>query len=163
MIFKFPLSVPRYAFFMAGPCDFVINVAINTVIPWYVFGESEQVALYGHHSLVTMLLAITFCCATLTTVSGYFNCVRERKAGKVVPPVDATLPWAARAWRTGLTRGIVALAIASLIAALGYATLVNSTIPTSYAIAIAGLYAGTLGYWLHAWAIVSAGSLNIPQ
>ncbi len=163
MIFKFPLSVPHYAFFMAGPCDFVVNVAINTLIPWYVFGDSEQTALYGRHSLVFVLLAITFCCATLTTVSGYFNCVRERKAGRVVPPVDATLPWAGVAWLTGLVRGIVALAIGGAIAAALYPTLGDATIATSWAIGIAGLYAGTLGYWLHAWAVITAGSLNRPS
>lgn len=162
MIFKFPLSVPFYAFFMAGPCDFAINVAINTLIPWWVFGEAERTPLYGPHSLFYVMLAITFFCATLTTVSGYFNCVRERKAGRVVPPVDATLPWGKAAWSTGLKRGVVALAIGIALAMALYPSLKDATVPTTIAIWTAGLYAGTLGYWLHAWAIITAGSLNRP-
>lgn len=165
MLFKFPVTVPFYAFFMAGPCDFAINVGINTAIPWYVFSE-EHTPLYGRHSLVFMLLAITFCCATLTTVSGFFNCMRERRAGRVVPPTPAETRWKnwrRIAWRTGLKRGVIALGLASLVAAAFYPAFAEQMLPTWSVIAAAGLYAGTLGYWLHAWAVVTAGNINQPD
>ncbi len=156
-----PLSIRRYAYTVAGPCDYVINFAINASVAWLLFRSESSTPCFGPHSLSTVMVAIAGFCATFATFFGYFNAIRERRAGKVLPPCDPQKPWAKTAWRVALVRGLIAFAIASAISAALRPYFAEVEIPTLWAIGITGAYAGVLGYWIHTSAIIRAGTFNV--
>lgn len=157
-----PLSVREFAWRIAGTRDFVINLIVNTTIAFWVFRRHDSVPLTGGHSVAAVVLPMSFLLCTLTTFFGWFNAIKERRMGTVVPPIAKGIRWSGRAWRDGLAVGVRGLAVA-----MGVTFLVNRLIPgatISFWIAVSGigLCAAVAGFLLHSRAVERGGAFAIP-
>ena len=82
---KKPMTVKEFAWRVAGPRDFCINLVVNATIPFWVFKGMDLIPLTGAHSVASVVLPMSFLLCTLTTFFGWFNAVKERRAGVVEP------------------------------------------------------------------------------
>ena len=150
-------TIERLAWRVFAPIDLVINVAINGTIAWWLFGARPMVPLTGPVGLTTMVLPMTLILATLTTFSGFFNAVRERRSGRATPPLPSSTRWVARACfeaaATGFSSWLLAFVIARGLAAAAPSATVG---PTGAVVVIAAL-AGLLAFLLHGRAVTRGG------
>lgn len=156
-----PRSVHDFAWRLAGPRDFVINLVINTTIPFWIFREHDAVPLTGGHSVASVVLPMSFLLCTLTTFFGWFNAIKERRVGTVVPPVADNIRWSGRAWRDGLTAGTAALAVAAIATLLVNRLMPGVTIGFWIVVWGIGLGAGLTGFLLHSRAVQRGGTFAI--
>jgi drug/metabolite transporter (DMT)-like permease len=103
---------------------------------------------------------MSFLLCTLTTFFGWFNAVKERRAGVVEPAFIEGTKWAGQAWINGFTVGSPALLIA-----VGLTFGVNQFAPdvsVGFWTAVLGIGfgAGVLGYVLHSMAIERGGAIG---
>jgi hypothetical protein len=157
-----PRSVRDFAWRVAGPRDFVINLLINTAVPFWVFRGHDLVPLTGRHSVASVVLPMSFLLCTLTTFFGWFNCIKERRAGAVVPAVAAGTKWAARAWLAGLAVGLPALTATVGVAFVLGRFFPDATIGYWPAVLGIGITAGLAGLFLHARAVERGGAIGVP-
>ena len=152
-------QIARLAWTVFAPIDLVINVAINGTIAWWLFGSRETLPLTGPAGLTAMVLPMTLILATLTTFSGVFNAVRERRSGRVTPPLPRATPWVGRACIEAVTTGacswLVAFVVACGLAAAAPSAAVG---PTGAVLAITAI-AGSLAFLLHGRAVTRGGRL----
>jgi len=157
-----PLTVKQFAWRVAGPRDFVINLVVNSTIPFWLFRGHDAVPLTGWHSVAAVVLPMSFLLGTLTTFFGWFNAIKERRAGLVVPPVVPGTPWAGRAWRAGLAVGLPALAIATAAVLLAARLAPEATVGFWPAVLGIGFLSGVAGLVLHARAVERGGAVGAP-
>ena len=69
---KSPMTVKEFAWRVAGPRDFFINLVVNATIPFWVFKGMDLVPLTGSHSVASVVLPMSFLLCTLTTFFGWF-------------------------------------------------------------------------------------------
>jgi len=103
---KAPMTVKQFAWRVAGPRDFFINLVINATIPFWVFKGMDMVPLTGSHSVASVVLPMSLLLCTLTTFFGWFNAVKERRAGVVEPALVQDTKRARMACIIGSTVGI---------------------------------------------------------
>jgi len=156
-----PLSVREFAYRVAGPREFVIVLFINTTIPYWVYRELDSVPLTGGHSVASVALPMSFLLCTLTTFFGWFNAIKERRAGTVVPPIADNIHWSGRAWRDGLAAGTSALALAAVATFLVHRLLPGATISFWIAVLGIGLCAALVSFALHCRAVERGGEFAI--
>jgi hypothetical protein len=84
-----PMTLERYAFRVAGPIDFVINLAINTSIALFFLWNVPQLPLFGWPSAIVFLSPMVFCVLTFATFFGHLNGVVQRGRGLGGGPVEA--------------------------------------------------------------------------
>lgn len=154
------MTVKEFAWRVAGPRDFFINLVVNATIPFWVFKGMDLVPLTGSHSVASVVLPMSFLLCTLTTFFGWFNAVKERRAGVVEPAFIEGTKWAGQAWINGFTVGSPALLIA-----VGLTFGVNQFAPdvsVGFWTAVLGIGfgAGVLGYVLHSMAIERGGAIG---
>jgi hypothetical protein len=152
-----PPSVAWFAWRVAARIDFLINLLINGAIAAWLYRSAAGVTLVEGLSLAAMLVPMAFFLCAITTVFGWWNAVRERRAGRVLPPLVEGHPWFGRAVLDGVAVGAVAcagtwLALRGLAAALPAAAL-----PAWLAVTVVGTVAGVLGYLFHGRAVVRGG------
>lgn len=152
-----PPPIGRLAWRAFAPLDAVINVAINGVIAWWLFGGRDQIPLTGPGGLTTMAVPMTVILTTATTFFGIWNAVRERRAGRAAPPLAADARWITRACAEAIAAGAAALVLA--VAAgwlLGRVAPGVRVGPVGAVLAIAG-YAGMLAFLEHGRAVARGG------
>lgn len=157
---KNPMTVKEFAWRVAGPRDFFINLVVNATIPFWVFKGMDLVPLTGSHSVASVVLPMSFLLCTLTTFFGWFNAVKERRAGVVEPALVEGTKWAGQAWINGFSVGLPAFLIV-----LGITFGVDQYAPDASvgfwaAVLGIGFGAGVLGYVLHSMAIVRGGAIG---
>ena len=157
---KKPMTVKEFAWRVAGPRDFCINLVVNATIPFWVFKGMDLIPLTGRHSVASVVLPMSFLLCTLTTFFGWFNAVKERRAGLVEPALVEGTKWAGQAWINGFTVGLPAFLIA-----LGITFGVNQFAPDASvgfwtAVLGIGFGAGVMGYVLHSLAIERGGVIG---
>jgi hypothetical protein len=153
------MTVRRFAYTVAGPRDFVINLVVNGSIAWLVFGRHETVPLVGWGSIWVMLLPMSLLESGLTTFFGCLAGALKRKAGLLAPPLDPAAAWLDVAVREGLLWGMGALGVAVTLMLALAATGVQVQLPAWQVIVGVGLLSGVLAYALHTRAVLRAGRL----
>jgi hypothetical protein len=155
-----PPPIGRLAWRVFAPLDAVINVAINAPIAWWLFGGRDEIPLTGPFGLTMMALPMTFILATATTFFGFWNAVRERRAGRAAPALASDARWLARACAAavagGVSAGIVACCSAWVLGRVAPGLRVG---PVGAVLAISG-YAALLAFWLHGRAVERGGLLR---
>lgn len=157
-----PMSVRDFAWRVAGPRDFLINLLVNTAIPFLLFRGLDAVPLTGRHSLSAIVVPMSFLLCTLTTFFGWFNAIKERRAGTVVPAVEPGTRWATRAWLAGLAVGLPAVAATTATAVLLGRFAAGVTVGYWPAVLGIGVAAGLAGLFLHARAVERGGAIGVP-
>ncbi len=152
--------IDRLAWRVFAPLDAAINVAINAPIAWWLFGGRDEIPLTGPFGLTMMALPMTFILTTVTTFFGIWNAVRERRAGRALPPLAANARWLVRACTEAVAAGTAALTLAIVAAwLLGRVAPELRVGPVGAVLAIA-VYAGLLGFLGHGRAVVRGGRLG---
>ncbi|MFM8893755.1 MAG: hypothetical protein ACKOTB_19485 [Planctomycetia bacterium] len=155
-----PPPIARLAWRVFAPIDLVINVVINGTIAWWLFGSRPTVPLTGPAGLTSMVLPMTAILATLTTFSGVFNAVRERRSGRATPPLSPATRWAARACVEAITTGVCGWLVACVIArGLAAAAPSAAVGPLGGVLAITAI-AGLLAFLLHGRAVARGGRIT---
>lgn len=157
-----PLPVDRFAWRVAAPLDFVINLAINGGIAAWLFRGSPRVPLTSGLSVASMVVPMSFLLCAITTLFGWWNAVRERRSGRVTPPLPPGVPWLGRAMVDALAAGSAAVAVTWLATVLAGATVPQATVSPGMATAGVGLLAGLLGYGFHGRAVTRGGRIGTP-
>lgn len=152
-----PPPIARLAWRVFAPLDAVINMAINGGVAWWLYGGREEIPLVGPYGLPMMLLPMTFILATLTTFFGWFNAVRERRAGRASPTLAGDAPWALRAWAEALATGAVAWLLALALVLAGRSVGADGSLKPAAAILAITASAGLLAFLLHGRAVVRGG------
>ena len=153
------MTLERYAFTVAGPRDFFINLVINTVVPWWVLRGREAVPLLGNPSALTLLGPMGFLLVSITTFFGFLNGVKQRKAGQIRPPLARETSWIGVAARTSLRHGILACA-AFVLAILGLARLFPAAqLPSALFILFQGTFAACFAYVVQVNAVLQTRKL----
>lgn len=146
----------RFAYLIAGPRDFAINLLINGVIAWYLFGDRTSVPLAGSGSIFGMLLPMAFIESTLTTFFGMLNgAIRLRKLQFSTPRARRRELLAAAA-RQGLYCGVIGLTLAIIVQFVVRLAFSSGTLAPQTVIALIGLSSGLLAYCLHVRAVLAA-------
>lgn len=153
------MTIRRFALLVAGPRDFAINLVVNSTIPWLVFGSREEVALIGSPSVFHILLPMAFLLGSLTTFFGYFNGVKERRAGVVLPGLERPVPWMRTAVHSGLLVGSATLAVFVVLFFICWQLAGDVAVPRYWAIGGIALLSGLMGYVLHSAAVIRSGSI----
>ena len=154
-----PPPIGRLAWQVFAPLDAGINVAINAPIAWWLFGGRDAIPLTGPYGLTMMALPMTFILATATTFFGFWNAVRERRAGRAAPSLAANARWLMRACVEAVAAGTAALTLAITAAwLLGRVAPELRVGPTGAVLGIAG-YAGLLAFLAHGRAVMRGGRL----
>jgi hypothetical protein len=152
-----PPSVAWFAWRVAARIDFLINLLINAAIAAWLYRSAVGVTLVEGLSLAAMLVPMAFFLCAITTVFGWWNAVRERHAGRVLPPLVEGHPWFGRAVLDGVAAGAVACAGTWLVLR-GLAVLAPGlALPAWLAVTVVGTVAGVLGYLFHGRAVVRGG------
>lgn len=154
-----PPLISWLAWRVFAPLDAVINVAINAPIAWWLFGGRDEIPLTGPFGLTMMVLPMTAILATATTFFGFWNAVRERRAGRATPVLARDARWVTRACAealaVGASAGIVAVVAAWVLGRVAPDLCVG---PVGAVLAIGG-YAAALACWLHGRAVERGGRL----
>ena len=157
-----PRAVPPIgwlAWRIFAPLDLVINAVVNGAIAWWLFGGRAEVPLTGPGGLTMMALPMSFILATVTTFCGFWNAVRERRAGRATPPLAARTRWVVRAAGESLAAGS-ATWVGALVVAAGIARVAPTTTTGPVgALAAITLLAATLGFVLHGRAVERGGAV----
>lgn len=151
------IPTARYAWRVAAPLDFAINLAINGVIAAWLFRGLSRVPITAGLSVTSMVVPMSFLLCSITTVFGWYNAVRERRRGRVTPPIAPGVGWFGRAVLDATGAGFVGLAAAWLAAAAAGRSFPAATVSYATAVAGIGLLAGMLGYIFHGRAVQRAG------
>ncbi len=154
-----PPPISWLAWRVFAPLDAVINVAINAPIAWWLFGGRDEIPLTGPFGLTMMALPMTAILATATTFFGFWNAVRERRAGRATPVLARDARWVVRACAealaAGASAGIVAVVAAWVLGRVAPDLCVG---PVGAVLGISG-YAAALAFWLHGRAVERGGRL----
>lgn len=150
----------RFAYWIGGPIDFVVNGLVNVMVAQILFGCVQEVPLTGRHSALLVTGPMLFIMPLATTVFGFQNGMIQRRLGDYGSPWVPGTRWLGPAIRVGLLRALI-------LGGLGCFTLLlwNSLSGGDYHLSrntyvwLHGLLAGSLGYVLHARAILLAGRL----
>lgn len=157
-----PRAVPPIgwlAWRIFAPLDLVINAVINGVIAWWLFGGRAEVPLTGPGGLTMMALPMSFILATVTTFCGFWNAVRERRAGRATPPLATGARWTLRAAGEALVTGAVTwLGAVAVAAGIARVAPTAATGPVG-AVAAITLLAAALGFVLHGRAVERGGAV----
>ena len=150
----------RFAYLLAGPRDFVINLAINGAIAWYLFGDRTSVPLAGPGSIFTMLLPMAFIESTLTTFFGLLNgAIRRRKlrSSSVMAATTARKKeWLVAAARQSLFYGVIGLAMAIIVQFVVRLAFPSVMLAPRTVILVIGLSSGLLAYCFHVRAVLAS-------
>lgn len=152
-------DLQRYAYRIAGPRDFAVNMVVNGACAWWIFGNQPTIPLTGDESIFKLLLPIAFLEATLTTLFGMLIGTRQRcKQNPSLVPL-APGPWL----RTVIPESLV-WGVAWLLFALGIRHWLSSAYPDtvlslSEVVIIIGAFSGVLAYILHTRAVLRSSAL----
>jgi hypothetical protein len=153
-------SIRWLAWRVFAPLDLVLNAVINGAIAWWLYGGRTEVTLTGPGGLTMMALPMSFILATVTTFCGFWNAVRERRAGRATPPLAADARWMLRAGMESLATGAVTWLVATAVAAgLSWAAPTTTVGPIGAIVAITAL-AAALGFLLHGRAVMRGGAVG---
>lgn len=149
----------RFAGYVAGPRDFVINFVINGVIAWFVFGRSEAVPLAGPDSIFNMLLPMSAIEGTLTSFFGLINGIQNVLKRTASNSSLKRRGWVSFALVYSAIRGTVGF-LFFLVAMFAIRSFCPAaTLPTGLVPVIVGLISGALAYVLHSRAVIDSVSV----
>jgi hypothetical protein len=146
------MSLPRFAWRIAGPIDAAINLAINGGIAWFFLHRATDVPLFGRLSAYNFLAIMVFCVLTFATYFGIRNGMLQRGL--------LHTPWPARAWRASLTYGVVGWLLVTLLFVLLDRAWPDLRIPAIPLIWIDALCSAALGYAAQVHGVLRAESLT---
>lgn len=133
-----PQPIATFAYRTSGPIDAVINLILNTAIPWYFLRAMDSVPLIGIPSFYAFVGPMVFCAAFFPSWMGYVNGLR----------ITTGKP----SYRAGVARALIIALIASaflgMLMYLLHQGLPELRISTRSTILIDGLGSAILGYWM---------------
>jgi hypothetical protein len=139
-----PSSADRFAWRVAARIDFIVNLLLNGAIAWWFYGTAPRVVLAGPGSMESMLVPMAFFLGAITTVFGWWNAVRERRAGRVTPGLADAAGWFGRALVDGVAAGAIGVATMWMALRVVDRTIPAAALPGSAAVAAIALVAGGL-------------------
>ena len=158
------LTIEQYAWRIAGPRDFVANLVINTLVPWWVFREYDLVPLFvsgdEQESAARIFVPMMAVMTGLTSFGAHAAGIVQRRRGKISPPWIAGSPWFTSAARCGLTRGLFAMTVALALAYLVKQFDPDARVSYWTANLGLGLSSAVVAYFMHASAMVRSGMLG---
>lgn len=150
----------RFAYFVAGPRDFVINLVINGVIAWWIFGGGDLVPLSGANSIFKMLLPMSAIESTLTSFFGLLNGIQELKRIAANGSSHAGRGrWFATAVIYSLINGAIGLLVVVGLSIAANRFAPDGAIAARYVPAVVGVLSGLLAYVLHSQAVIRSETL----
>lgn len=78
------MNLEKFAYFICGPRDFILNLAINTAIPWYLTRKLEYISVLGNPSLFSLFIPMGLLLVGFTSFFGFFNGITGGKVNKKV-------------------------------------------------------------------------------
>jgi hypothetical protein len=153
------MSLERYAFTVAGPRDFVINLAINAAVPWWVLQGAETVPMLGNPSALTLFGPMGFFLVGITTMFGFWNGMNYRRNSGAAQPLPPPGQWLKVAARAALGYGLLGLSVAvALVLALAW-LYPGLQAPKGLMIGLQAGLAGILGYAVQVNAVLQTRKL----
>jgi hypothetical protein len=152
-------ALRRFAWRVAGPRDFAINLVINGGIAWLLYHSRDEVQFVGGHSVSSMLLPMSFILTSMTTYFGFFNGIQFLKGARKQANPASEFPvtfvqWSTKAILTGLFRGILAAILVEVFCRLCERQWPDLSFSAPVTIIGLGIIAGCLAYVLHAMAVI---------
>lgn len=141
------VAVRKYAYRVAGPIDLVINVVLNTIIPWAFLRGIPQVPLFGLPSAFAFWGPMVVCVCFFATFFGYMNGARLRHATAAKQPTGSNQSWMRHGAAAGLCYAIVTLGLLTGVLGVLHSQFQITSLSSLSVILIDGGFAGGLGYW----------------
>lgn len=139
------IAVRRYAFRVAGPIDFVINVVLNTLIPWLFLRGTAQVPLFGLPSAFAFWGPMVACVCFFATFFGYMNGTRLCDA-MADRQCNGGRNWMRRGAAAGACYAVVTLGLLTGVLVILHSRYEVTSMSSMSIILIDGSVAGGLGY-----------------
>jgi hypothetical protein len=152
-------ALKRFAWRVAGPREFLINVVLNGIIAAIAYRRATTMTVAGIAPLLAYFGPMSFLLPLLTTFFGYFNGLVARRAG-VGSPCTPEIRWKAVALRSGLVRGCACCPACILACLAVQAIWPGLQFSKWMGVALIGLVAGVLGYVLHGAAVCRSARLG---
>jgi hypothetical protein len=111
------MKLENFAFLIAGPREFLINLVINSVIPWYLTKSIEYVSIWGNPSLASLFLPMSFILVAVVSMTGFTNGMTNGQLNKenLIHYFQKETTWLKPALLTAGLYGLIALTTTSLI------------------------------------------------
>jgi hypothetical protein len=148
-----------FAWRVAGPREFLINVVLNGLIAAIAYHAATTVTVAGFAPVLAYLGPMSFVLPLLTTFFGYLNGLGARRAG-VGPPCPPVIRWKAVALRSGFARGCLCCPTCILACVAVQAMAPDLQFSKWTGVALISLTSGVLGYVLHATAVCRSARLG---
>ena len=69
---------------ICGPRDFILNLLINSFIPWYLTKEIADVSIFGNPSLASLFVPMGLILVGCTSFFGFFNGITRGELSKEI-------------------------------------------------------------------------------
>lgn len=161
-MFGDPRSLLRYGLTVSGPRDFLINLAINTVVPaWLLLGR-DSVGWYGDPSVLSLWGPMGFLLVFFTTFFGYLNGISQRQAGRRGDALPTGWWWLPIALPSALLRGTLMMIVFMGTVIVLAAMLGPRQFPSGLLMLAQGLFAGLFAYTVQVRGVLLADRLVAP-
>jgi hypothetical protein len=154
------MTLPQFAYLVAGPRDFVVNVAINMSIAWWLYRHEATTPWVGEPSVASMIVPMCFFLTVGTTFFGFLNGTVQRKKGLVTPALAPGVRWIRWAALTALAYGLFAAAVSAFVLWAVHVSWPDIVMPRRMAVVGIGLLAGVMAYLLHSHAVLKTARLG---
>ena len=143
-------NINQYAYFLAGPRDFIINLAINTFMPWWVLQQVESVGWLGNPSIMSLFAPMGFLLVSMTTFFGLFNGLTQGVVNKqaLIDRLQKNTAWIKPVVIKSVIYGLIALIVFIGIIMLCNYLLPNTQFAKKPLIIFQGIFAAFFAYFV---------------
>ncbi len=152
-----------YAYLVADPRDFLINLAINTSMPWLALRGVDYVGWLGNPSVLTLYTPMAFLLVFFVSFFGFFNGVT---AGRLSPEMlilkfKVNNRWIKPALKTALTYAFLSLLFFTFMIFVFNWLEPEASFPKIPLIVFQGLLGGFLAYFIQVHCLLNAKNLDL--
>jgi hypothetical protein len=152
-------KLKTFAWRVAGPREFVINVVLNGLIAAIAYHNAASMSIAGTASLLAYFGPMFFFLPLITTYCGHLNGVGARRAGVGAPwPQEAR--WKGTALRSGLAIACVCCPLCICVCLALQAVAPDLHFAKWAGVALIGLVAGIAGCALHGAAVCRSARIG---
>ncbi len=144
------LNIKNFAYWVAGPRDFLINLAINSFMPWWTLKQVSSVVWLGNPSIMSLFAPMAFLLVSMTTFFGLFNGLTKGTVNKevLIDRFQKNTAWLKPVLIKSLIYGLVSLIIFIVIIMLCNYFSPNSQFPKNPVIVFQGIFAAFFAYFV---------------
>ncbi|MDX1920988.1 MAG: hypothetical protein SFU25_09680 [Candidatus Caenarcaniphilales bacterium] len=158
-------SLKNFAYRVAGPRDFVLNLVVNAAIPWWITKGMVFVPLFGATSIFSLLAPMGFILVGATSFFGFFNGLTKGKVNKetLIYRFKTNPSWLIPTLLTSLAFGIIGGLTFILILSFIYSSFPPVIVSREKMIIGQSLLAAFLAYFVQVFALLNAKNLKIQK